>query len=52
VVLANVASVVEAELAVSMDAPGVGLLRTEMERVLTLLGCRSLEDLGPHLIRS
>jgi len=30
----------------------LGLLRGEMERVLTLLGCRSLEDLGPHLIRS
>jgi phosphocarrier protein FPr/phosphocarrier protein len=30
VVLANVASSVEAELAVSMDAPGIGLLRTEM----------------------
>jgi multiphosphoryl transfer protein len=30
VVLANVASAVEAELAVSMEAPGVGLLRTEM----------------------
>jgi phosphoenolpyruvate-protein kinase (PTS system EI component) len=30
VVLANVASAVEAELAVSMDALGVGLLRTEM----------------------
>jgi len=30
----------------------LGLLRTEMERVLTLLGCRSLEELGPHLIRT
>jgi phosphoenolpyruvate-protein kinase (PTS system EI component) len=30
VVLANVASEVDARLAVSMDAPGIGLLRTEM----------------------
>jgi isopentenyl diphosphate isomerase/L-lactate dehydrogenase-like FMN-dependent dehydrogenase len=30
----------------------LGLLRAEMERVLTLLGCRSLDELGPHLIRS
>jgi (S)-mandelate dehydrogenase len=30
----------------------LGLLRVEMERVLTLLGCRSLDELGPHLIRS
>lgn len=30
----------------------LGLLRTEMERALTLLGCRSLDELGPHLIRS
>jgi (S)-mandelate dehydrogenase len=30
----------------------LGLLRLEMERVLTLLGCRSLDELGPHLIRS
>ena len=30
VVLANVASAAEAELAVRMDAPGIGLLRTEM----------------------
>jgi (S)-mandelate dehydrogenase len=28
------------------------LLRAEMERVLILLGCRSLEELGPHLIRA
>lgn len=36
--------------------PGVshalGLLRTEMERTLTLLGCRSLGELGRHLVRS
>jgi len=35
---------------------GVGhalaLLRTEMERGMTLLGCRSLAELGPHLIRN
>lgn len=35
---------------------GVGhalaLLRTEMERGMTLLGCRSLAELGRHLIRS
>jgi (S)-mandelate dehydrogenase len=30
----------------------LGLLRTEMERVMLLLGCRSLGDLGRHLIRS
>jgi (S)-mandelate dehydrogenase len=30
----------------------LSLLRGEMERALTLLGCRSLEELGPHLIRS
>ena len=30
----------------------LGLLRAEMERALTLLGCRSLGELGPHLIRS
>jgi (S)-mandelate dehydrogenase len=29
----------------------LGLLRAEMERALTLLGCRSLDELGPHLIR-
>jgi (S)-mandelate dehydrogenase len=28
------------------------LLRAEMERVLILLGCRSLDELGPHLIRA
>jgi (S)-mandelate dehydrogenase len=30
----------------------LGLLRTEMERVMTLLGCRNLAELGRHLIRS
>jgi (S)-mandelate dehydrogenase len=30
----------------------LGLLRTEMERTLTLLGCRSLGELGRHLVRS
>jgi (S)-mandelate dehydrogenase len=30
----------------------LGLLRTEMERTMTLLGCHSLAELGPHLIRS
>ena len=33
-------------------AHALGLLRVEMERVLTLLGCRSLGELGPHLIRA
>jgi (S)-mandelate dehydrogenase len=36
--------------------PGVshalGLLRAEMERTLTLLGCRALGELGRHLVRS
>ena len=36
--------------------PGVthalGLLRTEMERALTLLGCRNLGELGRHLVKS
>ncbi|MCM2312059.1 MAG: alpha-hydroxy-acid oxidizing protein, partial [Steroidobacteraceae bacterium] len=36
--------------------PGVtqalGLLRTEMERTLTLLGCRNLGELGRHLLRN
>jgi (S)-mandelate dehydrogenase len=36
--------------------PGVshalGVLRTEMERTLTLLGCRTLGELGRHLLRS
>jgi (S)-mandelate dehydrogenase len=30
----------------------LGLLRAEMERALTLLGCRSLGELGRHLVRS
>jgi (S)-mandelate dehydrogenase len=30
----------------------LGLLRTEMERAMTLLGCHTLAELGPHLIRS
>jgi (S)-mandelate dehydrogenase len=30
----------------------LGLLRAEMERTLTLLGCRSLGELGRHLVRS
>jgi (S)-mandelate dehydrogenase len=30
----------------------LGLLRVEMERAMTLLGCHSLAELGPHLIRS
>jgi (S)-mandelate dehydrogenase len=30
----------------------LSLLRMEMERALTLLGCHSLDELGPHLIRS
>ena len=33
-------------------AHALGLLRTEMERTLTLLGCRSLGELGRHLVRS
>jgi (S)-mandelate dehydrogenase len=36
--------------------PGVthalGLLRTEMERTLTLLGCRNLGELGRHLLKN
>jgi len=28
------------------------LLRNEMERAMTLLGCHSLDELGPHLIRT
>ncbi|NJD32668.1 MAG: alpha-hydroxy-acid oxidizing protein [Gammaproteobacteria bacterium] len=31
---------------------GLTLLRTEMERVMLLLGCRTLGELGRHLIRS
>jgi (S)-mandelate dehydrogenase len=30
----------------------LGLLRQEMERAMTLLGCASLDELGPHLLRS
>jgi (S)-mandelate dehydrogenase len=30
----------------------LGLLRAEMERVMMLLGCRGLGELGPHLIRN
>ena len=30
----------------------LGLLRLEMERALTLLGCHSLDELGPQLIRA
>lgn len=30
----------------------LGLLRLEMERAMTLLGCHTLDQLGPHLIRS
>jgi (S)-mandelate dehydrogenase len=30
----------------------LALLRVEMERALTLLGCRNLGELGRHLIRS
>jgi (S)-mandelate dehydrogenase len=30
----------------------LGLLRNEMQRTLELLGCRDLDELGPHLIRS
>ena len=33
-------------------AHALGLLRAEMERTLTLLGCRSLGDLGRHLVRA
>jgi len=33
-------------------AHALRLLRTEMERALLLLGCRSVRELGPHLIRS
>ena len=33
-------------------AHALRLLRTEMERSLALLGCRSISELGPHLIRS
>jgi (S)-mandelate dehydrogenase len=30
----------------------LSLFRIEMERAMTLLGCHSLDELGPHLIRS
>jgi isopentenyl diphosphate isomerase/L-lactate dehydrogenase-like FMN-dependent dehydrogenase len=30
----------------------LGILRTEMERTMLLLGCRSIGELGRHLIRS
>jgi (S)-mandelate dehydrogenase len=30
----------------------IGILRTEMERAMLLLGCGSISDLGRHLIRS
>jgi (S)-mandelate dehydrogenase len=33
-------------------AHALGLLRNEMERAMTLLGCHSLDQLGPHLIRT
>lgn len=33
-------------------AHALNLLRSEMERTMTLLGCRSVSDLGRHLIRS
>jgi (S)-mandelate dehydrogenase len=33
-------------------AHALGLLRAEMERTLTLLGCRSLGELGRHLVRA
>jgi (S)-mandelate dehydrogenase len=33
-------------------AHALGLLRNEMERAMTLLGCHSLDELGPHLIRA
>ena len=33
-------------------AHSLRLLRGEMERAMTLLGCRAMSELGPHLIRS
>lgn len=33
-------------------AHALNLLRNEMQRALTLLGCHNLDELGPHLIRS
>jgi (S)-mandelate dehydrogenase len=33
-------------------AHALSLLRVEMERAMTLLGCHTLDQLGPHLIRA
>jgi isopentenyl diphosphate isomerase/L-lactate dehydrogenase-like FMN-dependent dehydrogenase len=33
-------------------AHALGLLGVEMERAMTLLGCHSLDQLGPHLIKT
>ncbi|MDH5227280.1 MAG: alpha-hydroxy-acid oxidizing protein [Gammaproteobacteria bacterium] len=33
-------------------AHALGLLRGEMERAMTLLGCHSVDELGPYLIRT
>ena len=33
-------------------AHALSLLRVEMERAMTLLGCHTLDELGPHLIRT
>jgi (S)-mandelate dehydrogenase len=33
-------------------AHALSLLRVEMERAMTLLGCHTLDELGPHLIRA
>ena len=33
-------------------AHALGLLRVEMERAMTLLGCHSLDELGPQLIKT
>jgi L-lactate dehydrogenase (cytochrome) len=33
-------------------AHALGMLRAEMERVMMLLGCRNLGELGRHLIRN
>lgn len=33
-------------------AHALSLLRVEMERAMTLLGCHSLDELGPHLIKT
>jgi phosphoenolpyruvate-protein kinase (PTS system EI component) len=48
VLLANVASAAEANLAVAMDAPGVGLLRTEMP-FLTATGWPTYDEHVAHL---